>query len=39
MNKPHILQTCAPDCDHWQYDRVQMHDESSREGSGDGDDY
>lgn len=39
MNAPHILCNCAPDCDHHQYDVWGEHDEGSREGSEDGDDY
>jgi hypothetical protein len=30
--------TCAPDCDHHEYETA-CDDELSREGSGDGDDY
>jgi hypothetical protein len=30
--------TCAPDCDHYEYDET-CDDEASREGSEDGDDY
>jgi hypothetical protein len=30
--------TCAPDCDHFEYD-PKCDEEASCEGSGDGDDY
>jgi hypothetical protein len=39
MNRPHILQDCAPDADWHEYDVWGEHDEPSLEGAEDGDDY